>query len=135
MKTIILLLTSWFVGLLFSTLFAQTFTRITDQSNPIVSDSFPAGYAGAAWIDYNNDDLLDLFVNNDYLYKNEGNGNFTKNLTFKGRTQALVPPNVIGSGNSWADYDNDGDLDMFSASAKSFLFRNEGDETFAKITA
>jgi len=135
MKTIITLLTSWFVGLLFSALFAQTFTRITDQSYPIVSDSFPGGYPGAAWIDYNNDNLLDLFVNNDYLYKNEGNDNFSRNLTFKGRTQAITPPNVIGSGNSWADYDNDGDLDMFSASAKSFLFRNEGDETFTKITA
>ena len=42
--------------------YAQTFTRITDLSNPVVTDSFPRGYPGAAWIDYNNDGNLDLFV-------------------------------------------------------------------------
>ncbi|HSP88423.1 MAG TPA: VCBS repeat-containing protein, partial [Ignavibacteriaceae bacterium] len=123
----------WFISFFFSHLLAQTFTKITDQSNVIVTDSFPGGYQGTAWVDYNNDGLLDLFINNDYLYKNEGNGNFSKNLTFKGRTQSLNPT-TISSGSSWADYDNDGDLDMFSASSKSFLFRNEGNETFERIS-
>jgi hypothetical protein len=114
--------------------YAQTFTRITDLSNPVVTDSFPRGYPGAAWIDYNNDGNLDLFVSNDYLYTNNGNGNFTKNLTFKGRTAPITPPTSVGSGGSWADYDNDGDLDFYSAGAHSFLFRNDGNGNFTKIT-
>lgn len=132
-KTITLII-FWLAGPLFTFHFGQSFTRIIDSSNAVVSDSFPGGYPGAAWIDYNSDGLLDLFVNNDYLYKNEGNGNFSKNLTFKGNTQPITPPNTISSGSSWADYDNDGDLDMFSASSKSWLFRNEGDESFTRIT-
>ena len=113
---------------------AQSFSRITDMSNPVVTDSFTLGYPGTAWIDYNNDGNLDLFVNNDYLYKNNGNGNFTKNLSFKGKTSSLKPGTSVGSGGSWADYDNDGDLDFYSAAAYSFLFKNNGDESFTKIT-
>ncbi len=124
------------VGAVFSeTILSQTFTKITDTTNPVVTDSFTLGYPGTAWIDYNNDGFLDLFVNNDYLYTNNGNGNFTKNLYFKGKTSSINPPNTIASGGSWADYDNDGDLDFYSASAHSFLFRNNGDGSFSKITS
>ncbi len=111
-------------------------TQITDTNNPVVTDSFPRGYPGTAWIDFDNDGILDLFANNDYLYKGLADGNFIPNLSFKGQTSPLVPPNgVVGSGSSWADYDNDGDLDMFIASGKSFLFRNDGGEIFTKITS
>jgi|GEM_PF-6153759 len=36
-------------------LFAQTFIKITDTNNPIVSTATDANYSGAAWINYDND--------------------------------------------------------------------------------
>jgi hypothetical protein len=60
--------------------FSQTFLKVTDTSNPIVSDpGNPGGsYTGAAWIDFNNDGLLDLYACRKILYKNTGGGNFVK---------------------------------------------------------
>ena len=55
-----------------------TLMRVTNPSNPIVADGGQAGYAGASWVDYDNDGDADLFVNNDRLYRNDGAGQFTK---------------------------------------------------------
>jgi len=115
-----------------SAIAGQSFTKIIDAANP-PSIITQGGYPGTSWIDYNNDDLIDLFINPDNLFKNTGSGNFAGNPDLKGRTQ-LLSQSVIGSGNSWADYNNDGFIDLFFASGKSFLFRNNGDETFTKIT-
>lgn len=110
---------------------AQIFTRITDLTNPIVTDSDSTNYYGCSWIDLDNDNDLDLFVNNKYIYINDGFGKFTK-LTGTGLGDGL--PNSLGNGNSWADYDNDGDLDVFLAgNIVSFLYRNDGGQ-FTKIT-
>lgn len=112
-------------------IYSQVFTRITDPTNPIVTDPDPTNYYGCSWIDYDGDDDLDLFVNNQYLYRNDGKGKFTK-ITGSGIGAGL--PNSLGNGNSWADYDNDGDMDVFLAgNAASFLFRNDGGQ-FIKIT-
>jgi enediyne biosynthesis protein E4 len=87
------------------------------------------------WVDINNDDWPDLFVTNENnqnenLYRNNGNGTFTKLanaplLTAQGKTMS----------SSWGDYDNDGDLDVFLANDQTndALFRNEGNFTFTKI--
>lgn len=112
---------------------AQTFTRITDQSNPIIADGGPLQYAGASWVDFDNDGDLDLFVNNNKLYRNDGNGVFVKLTTTLGTDQP-INAQIFGHGNSWADFDNDGDLDCFISSATSFLYRNDGDANFVKIT-
>lgn len=109
-----------------------TFTRVTDPTNPVVTDTPPIGYAGCSWVDYDNDGNLDLFINPNYLYRNLGNGNFVRVPTVIGETQPLGG-GVIGSGNSWADYDNDGLPDVFVASAKSFLFHNDGSGQFSRI--
>jgi len=92
---------------------------------------------GANWADIDNDRDLDLFVcregnQNDFLYKNNGGGYFTK---------VTNSPLTTSGGESWScswgDYDNDGDLDAVVANhlnQKNFLFRNEGNFTFTKIT-
>ncbi len=110
-----------------------TFTKIT--SGEIVND---AGKSyGSAWGDFDNDGDFDLFVNNrenqnNFFYKNNNNGTFTKIIG--------IDP-VIDGGNSykanWGDFDNDGDLDLFvlNAFADNFLYQNNGDSTFTKITA
>jgi len=75
--------------------------------------------ASAAWGDYDNDGDLDLYVVNaeqpfgenapDYLFRNNGNGTFTEVLVDEGL--AIAFPGH-GQGVAWADYNNDGFLDL-----------------------
>lgn len=105
-----------------------TLVRITDSTNPIISDQ-SGGYAGATWVDYNGDGWEDLYINRVFLYRNNGGGNFSKITTTLGGGQ--VP--AIGNGNSWGDYDNDGDPDAFCANPESYLYRNDGSDLFTRI--
>ncbi len=91
---------------------------------------------GSCWGDYDNDGDLDLFVTNsnaqgNFLYRNDGNAGFTK-IT----TGAVVTEKIASHGCSFADIDNDGDLDLYITSDKSFkyLYMNNGDGTFTKKT-
>ena len=112
--------------------YGQIFTKITDQNNPIVTDTWSGQYVGASWIDIDNDGLLDLYICGKSLYRNTGDGNFQK-ITNILSTQGGV------QGNSWADYDNDGDLDCFlvstSSTTLSYLYRNNGNNTFTRISS
>jgi parallel beta-helix repeat protein len=116
-----------------------TFIKIT--TGDIVNDV--GNSSGAAWGDYNNDGYLDLFVANgwwiaeqdNFLYRNNSDGTFTKIITGD-----IVNDEGPSWGSSWGDYDNDGDLDLFVANGfwsfehENFLYRNNSDGTFAKIT-
>lgn len=107
----------------------QTFVKVNNPSNPINDTPPAANYSGAAWIDYNNDGLLDLFATRDQLFKNLGNGNFEKIESELGSNQL----GNLGNGTTWGDVDNDGDLDCFIAGNTSLYYRNDGDDTFTPI--
>lgn len=117
----------------YSQLNAQaTFTRVTDPSNPIVTDVNNQNYTGCAWIDYDNDGLLDLCVvdpNNVDLYHNDGGGVFS---FVTGNALSAASGSFLGV--SWADFDNDGDIDcILGATSNSKLFQNNGDGTFTEL--
>lgn len=112
--------------LIISTVHSQTFEKITDSSNPVVTFMATQNYSGGAWIDYNNDGLMDLFVTDNFLFKNTGNGNFEAVSSDLGSLQT----SNLGTGTTWADFDNDGDLDCFIAGNPSVLYRNDGDDQF-----
>ncbi len=110
-----------------------TFSDVTTATPVLESSSSISGI----WGDYNNDGLPDLFVSNinnenNALFKNKGNGDFEKIST-----GAIVNDGGNSVGASWGDYNNDGYLDLFVTNAgnnNNFLYRNNGDETFTKIT-
>jgi enediyne biosynthesis protein E4 len=75
------------------------------------------------------------------FYENVGGGRF-KDTSVKlaagdGRPRGTAPTAAAGKGFGvvWADYDNDGDPDIFVANDRmpNFLFRNNGDKTFTEV--
>ena len=134
-----------------------TFTAVTKGSG---LDNKPEGMVsvGAAWFDYDNDGLLDLFVAEysywtpqsdrrcmsderevycspriyknvaNHLYHNLGHGRFEDVTEFAGISGALGK----GMGISIADFNSDGLMDVFVANdgEPNFLFINQGDGTF-----
>ncbi len=126
-RLILFCLFFWFLGPLL--IFGQTFTKITDPNNPVVTTDLDQNYSGAAWIDYDGDGDLDLFTTKSYLFRNEGNGNFT--LLFTQIGMNMSPQ--IGNGVSWGDYDNDGDPDAAIAGNSSLIYSNEGSDSFLTV--
>jgi RHS repeat-associated protein len=100
-----------------------SFTAIT--SGDIVSDGGDS-YA-CRFGDFDNDGDLDLFVLNanetNFLYQNDGTGNFL-------RISSLAIATQIGDSRDarWADYDNDGFLDLIinNYAESDLLYRNQG---------
>ncbi|MEZ5013095.1 MAG: FG-GAP-like repeat-containing protein [Chitinophagales bacterium] len=110
---------------------AQIFTKVTDTSNDLVAAPGAASgtYTGCAFIDFDNDGDLDLFWTRSGLYKNTGDGSFTKVLDSHIRVNS-------GFGTTWSDYNNDGNIDVFISAGTAFgsvLYRNNGDGTFQQI--
>jgi enediyne biosynthesis protein E4 len=112
---------------------AGKFTSNTNSPLTKISGAFSTG----AWGDYDNDGWPDLFLcgykQKHYLFHNDG-GSFSI-VTNAG---AITSDAAEDQSAVWADYDNDGYLDLFVcsgglASLKDFLYRNNGDGTFEKI--
>jgi len=135
------------------------FEDVTEKSG-IKSDKWAVA---AGWFDYNNDGLLDLLVvnyaqwsinNNRFcgdpsrplrvychpmyfegltntLYRNRGDGTF-EDVSEK---SGLSRHQGRGMGLAFADYDDDGFLDVFitNDNQPNFLFHNRGDGTFEEV--
>lgn len=109
----------------------RTFTKIT--TGAMVTDAFDSRCVN--WTDIDLDGDVDLFVTNEsnqneQLYRNDGNGIFTK-LT----TGPLVNNGGNTMSGSWGDYDNDGDLDVYLCNdgGSNALFQNKGNFEFALV--
>ena len=99
--------------------------------------------------DYDNDGSTDVFLaatNSVALFRNNGSGTFARVMDGPIATQTI--PTGIFTSCGWADYDNDGFLDLFvgvgscypipSPSCQPelhpFLYHNNGDGTFTSVT-
>jgi hypothetical protein len=116
-----------------------TFTNVTEESRT----GHIGNNSGAAWGDFDNDRLLDLYVvdtgdtlGNRYntLYRNLGNGTF-EDITSTSGTDAV---NAVGRhyGAAWGDFNKDGTLDILLSNGfgwgnafmhgRSILYKNPG---------
>ncbi len=100
--------------------------------------------SGAAFLDYDNDGDLDLYIVNgaplpgfetatppaNILYQNDGDGRFIDVTAAAG-----VGDTDYGMGCVAADYDNDGDADLYVTNfGANLLYQNNGDGTFTDVT-
>jgi len=112
-----------------------TFTDVTIAANVSEAGMDAKPGRGVAWGDYNNDGWQDIYISNyritaNYLWKNRADGTFedvapATNSTGWLQTANKCPDSFLGGtwgkqyghtiGSAWADFDNDGDLDIFSA--------------------
>jgi hypothetical protein len=140
-----------------------TFTDVTEKAGVtgVVPGLGKPWSVAAGWFDYNNDGRLDLLVINylDYsiadaklcsignvrtycapgnfkgtpniLYRNNGDGTFT-DVSKESHIGQYVGK---GMGLAFADYDNDGRMDVFVSNDTSpnFLLHNNGDGTFTDV--
>jgi enediyne biosynthesis protein E4 len=102
--------------------------------------------SGCAWVDYDQNGLLDLYLVNgaatkvytpshplrSALYRNNGDGTFT-DVTSKAGVGA---EGLFGMGVAVGDYDNDGFPDMFVCGyGRCILYHNNADGTFTDVTS
>ena len=111
----------------------NTFTNIS-----IFSFQYSVTKTHCSWVDYNNDGILDIYCVFSYIphtskiYQNMGNNNFVEDTAFS-------IPNYYDNASKWADYDNDGDMDVIVCGYINdymhpilTLYENQGDTSFTK---
>ena len=122
------------VGLVFASfafpVWAQTtFTDVTNDAGVVGVEGYSLY---PSWGDYDGDGYLDLCVVTqagypNLLYRNNGDGTFTNTASDAGIEE------VFTATGTWADYDNDGWLDLYLAPGG--LYHNNGDGTFTDVTS
>jgi hypothetical protein len=106
------------------------FVLVEDRNLSSDTGYWTAGY----WGDYDNDGWLDLLVlgqknytaHPNRLYRNNGNCTFTRVTN-----GPIASDNEPSAAAAWADYDRDGDLDLFVANvnnANNTLYQNQGNQ-------
>ena len=124
-----------------SKVFSNAYGLHLTEVSPANGMDFEGLGQGGAVADFNGDGLLDFFFGEEQghnqLFLGLGGGQFTETTT-----QANITSNVQTYGVAAADYDNDGDLDVFIAACAqdarrsvNLLFRNRGDGTFEEVGA
>ena len=101
--------------------------------------------SGGGFFDFDDDGDLDIYLVNgaiqtnkaqnkvphNVLYRNNGDGTFSDVTQNSG-----VGSTSYGTGATVADYDNDGDLDLYLTNfGKDQLYQNNGDSTFTDVTS
>ena len=117
---------------------ASLFTDVTAESGiDFVLDNGARGdYAlfeimkgGGGFLDFDGDGRLDIHLVN-RLYRNAGNGRF---VDVTGSSGTFIP--VSGMGLAAADYDRDGDVDLYITHVgRDMLLRNNADGTFTDVS-
>jgi len=136
------------------------------NNHPITQDGPYYGHSlGSSWGDLDNDGDMDLWVTNlahkdawrgpicddSYLFENQGSEegyDFIDVRDGSGIPIKQIPGSVLGDGDelmvssALADYDNDGDLDLFIPQiygdvsyAYSYFYSNDGDLTFTEVSS
>ena len=110
---------------------------------PIGNDGLtnrPGNFDACGWADYDNDGFVDVFITDDgtnnsgannLLFHNNGDGTFNP-ITFGD----IVKDIGVGRGALWADYDNDGFMDLVIVNlspTNNFLYHNNRDGTFTRV--
>ena len=116
-----------------------TFMNLTEQSGLL---SVPAAHGlGVAIGDSDNDGDIDLYVANDqdfnFLFENRGDGTFEEAGLLSGVSCSDMGKAEAGMGVAFADYDNDGKLDLTVSNFQNetnTLYHNEGDNFFIDTT-
>ena len=116
-----------------------TFTDLTEQNGLL---SVPAAHGlGVAIGDSDNDGDIDIYVANDqdfnFLFENRGDGTFEEAGLLSGVSCSDTGKAEAGMGIAFADYDNDGKLDLTVSNFQNetnTLYHNEGDNFFIDAT-
>lgn len=120
-----------------------TFENVSTLLGPYTREASGGGLGGIAWLDYDQDGNLDLYLTNGVfasngLFRNNGDGTFTDVSVEAGVANGLGNSGVVVG-----DIDNDGYPDIFltgegrlagPVQTPTRMFHNNGDGTFTDIT-